>query len=217
MKTTKPEMPILPPLFYELTALAIVITVYINFPKLFIVNLSVAVFFLFLSIRLRIQILAIRISETEEMLASYRRFVLKLEPYKLVEFTQDLQSREALQLHDLATLYLDLKEYKKGETALRKVLSTWENSLGHEHPDIAGCLNNLANACAAQGLNVEADACYKRSIGILEKHSKSHSMLLGITLNNYAIFLREMHRSRDADLVEAILRSCQQRNGNIES
>jgi tetratricopeptide (TPR) repeat protein len=53
------------------------------------------------------------------------------------------------------------------ESLSRRVLEMQEKALGPEHPDVAGCLNNLAGLYDSQARYERAEPLYVRALTIL--------------------------------------------------
>ena len=84
----------------------------------------------------------------------------------------------------------------------QRALTIREETLGHEHPDVAASLNNLAKVYTDQSRHAEAEPLYKRSISILEKTVDPDHPHMALNLENYAQMLRKLGRNAEAGEME---------------
>jgi tetratricopeptide (TPR) repeat protein len=85
---------------------------------------------------------------------------------------------------------------------LTRALVIREKVLGHEHPETATPLNDLAFLYQTQGRNKEAEPLYQRALAIYEKTLPPDHPYTAITLENYASLLRKMNRAGEAQVLE---------------
>src|SRR5205823_4670761 len=80
----------------------------------------------------------------------------------------------------------------------KRSLDIFEKALGHDHPDVAGSLNNLAYLYDHQGRYEDAQPLFKRSLDIFEKALGPHHPNVATALNNLAVLYHEQRRYADA-------------------
>lgn len=78
-------------------------------------------------------------------------------------------------------------QYQRAIDAAKKAVEVSEKQLGKNHPDVAYCLNSLAELYRAKQQYKEAEPIYKRSIAIYEKTSGRNHPHTAIAINNLAI------------------------------
>ncbi len=76
-----------------------------------------------------------------------------------------LQSQRLL----LAALYARQGRNAEAERLFKRSVATFEKTLGPNHPDLAGVLDNLAGLYKDQGRYADARQVLKRSMAIREK------------------------------------------------
>jgi len=74
-------------------------------------------------------------------------------------------------------------QYDKGTAVARKALALAEKTVGHNHPETAVTLNNLASLYDKQGQYALAEPLFKRALEILDPSDPA----VGSTLTNLAI------------------------------
>ncbi|MEI6260933.1 MAG: serine/threonine-protein kinase [Deltaproteobacteria bacterium] len=67
-----------------------------------------------------------------------------------------------------------------------KALHVAEQAMGYNHPDVATCLNNLAELYIKQGQYAHAEPLYKRSLAIIKKVRGPDDLKMAKSLNNLA-------------------------------
>ena len=75
-------------------------------------------------------------------------------------------------------------KYAQATEIAKRALALRENALGHEHPEVAIALNNLAVLYDTQGQHAEAEPHFKRSLAIYEKALGPEHPDVAATLNN---------------------------------
>jgi len=89
----------------------------------------------------------------------------------------------------LGNVYLKLGQYPKAEPLLRQALEVRERTLGKEHPDTLGAINNLAVLLSDKGDYTAAEPLFRRVLEAQERTlGKEHPDTLG-TVNNLALLL----------------------------
>jgi CHAT domain-containing protein/tetratricopeptide (TPR) repeat protein len=88
-------------------------------------------------------------------------------------------------LHDLATLYVGVREYDRAEQLHQRSLSIRLSVLGPNHPDVAASLKDLAYLYTAMGAYGRAEPLLRRSLAIREM-APGDSMKLAGTRNALA-------------------------------
>jgi tetratricopeptide (TPR) repeat protein len=91
----------------------------------------------------------------------------------------------------------------------RNVLAFRQDVLGSRHPSVAKALADVALALEATGGLAEADALYKKAIGILEDAGLGGSVGLLPLLTQYAGLLRAANHMGAARLIEARIEALQ--------
>jgi tetratricopeptide (TPR) repeat protein len=94
----------------------------------------------------------------------------------------------------LAGLYREQDQYAKAQSLYERALAVRETALGPDHPAVANSLNNLALLYDNQGLYVEGRAPFTNGLWRTWKRP---------CLQNYALCLRAMDRSQEAEPLEA--------------
>ena len=89
--------------------------------------------------------------------------------------------------------------YSEAEPVLRQALSTFEQSLGPDHPDVAAPLSNLALLLRETNRRDEAEPLIHRALAIDEAHFGLNHPNILIRLNNFATLLYETNRPAEAE------------------
>jgi tetratricopeptide (TPR) repeat protein len=101
----------------------------------------------------------------------------------------DLTFSEAARLLNEAGRYLGERgQYREALPLYQRALAINEQVLGHEHPDTATSLNNLAVLYDAQGNYSEALPLYQRALAIYEQVLGPEHPKTALSLNNLAYF-----------------------------
>ena len=69
----------------------------------------------------------------------------------------------------------------------QRVLALAEQLRGPDHPEVATCLNNLAELYRTLGRYTDAEPLYKRALAIWEKAFGADDIGVGTALNNIAL------------------------------
>ncbi|MDP6779459.1 MAG: CHAT domain-containing protein, partial [Candidatus Latescibacteria bacterium] len=98
----------------------------------------------------------------------------------------------AQSLGNLAQLYLDLGQYPKAESLVKRSLAIGEKALGPDHPDVALSLSNLGAAYSGQGRFTQAEPLLKRALAIGEKVLGPDHVDVALFLSNLgAVYLQQ--------------------------
>ena len=109
----------------------------------------------------------------------------------------------------LAGILDGLGRNQDSEPIYRRVIAAFERIYGPEHYEIAVNLNNLALVRDATGDPLEAEALYRRSMAIKEKLFGREHVEVALTALNFASFLLDHHRPKEAaPLAESADRIC---------
>jgi tetratricopeptide (TPR) repeat protein len=76
--------------------------------------------------------------------------------------------------------------YGEAEPLLKRVLAIFDKTLGHDHPDLAQSLSNLAGLYLEQGRYDEAELLLRRALAINEKPLGDDHPDLAQSLNSLA-------------------------------
>lgn len=126
--------------------------------------------------------------------------------------------RLALTLDRLAEMYRIQGKFEEAERYLQWSLGIEEERYGPGHPQVAARLNNLAANYRARGMYEQAEPLYKRTLNNWEKRLGPDNSLVLFALENYADILRKLHRDKEAEHFEALLKTRRARNaGNPEA
>ena len=106
-------------------------------------------------------------------------------------------------------------QYAKAEPLYERALVIREKTLGMEHPNVAACLNNLAELYRAQGRYGTAEPLYQRALAIWEKALGPEHPHVAICLENYALLLQKMRHRKEASLLEARANTIRAKNALI--
>jgi tetratricopeptide (TPR) repeat protein len=91
----------------------------------------------------------------------------------------------------LGVVYLKLGHYTNAEQLLRTAVETRERTLGKEHPDTLGSVNNLASLLSDKGDYAEAEPLCRRALEAQERTlGKEHPDTLH-SVNNLALLLQK--------------------------
>ena len=91
--------------------------------------------------------------------------------------------------NQLGTLFWAKARYAEAEPLLRRVLPIFEASYGPDHPDVATCLNNLAQLLSDTNRLAEAEPLYRRALAIDEASYGPDHPIVARDLNNLASLL----------------------------
>jgi tetratricopeptide (TPR) repeat protein len=87
----------------------------------------------------------------------------------------------------------------ESEPQLRRALAIAEASHGPDHPNVAICLNNLAELLRTANRLTEAEPLYRRALAIDEaSYGPDHSNV-AVSLNNLALLLHATNRLTEAE------------------
>lgn len=119
------------------------------------------------------------------------------------QLAADLQPSNLTYLGAAAEVSYAFGEFHETGQLLEKVLNTQEKLLGPEHMDLAQTLNNLAVLRHTQGRHAEAEAYYLWALEICQANRHPLDQDAVNLMQNYAAFLKEIGRSREAAAVKA--------------
>jgi tetratricopeptide (TPR) repeat protein len=97
-------------------------------------------------------------------------------------------------LGNLVTLRRNQARYQEAVELSRRALAILERTLGADHPQLLGVLNNLAFVESETGRRDNADAVFLRALTIAENRLGTAHPTCGQILVNYAVFLRKCWR-----------------------
>ena len=101
-------------------------------------------------------------------------------------------NRQVIELHNAG-------KYSEAIAPAQRSLAISEKVLGKEHPDVATCLNNLAELYRAEGSYEKAEPLYLRSLAIYEKIMGKEHPLVATSLNNLAELYKAQGKSQKAE------------------
>ena len=110
-----------------------------------------------------------------------------------------IEDENPLYLDAHATMLWKMGRYDEAEPLYRRALAIGEKALGHNHPDVATWLNNLANLLQAQGNYRDAEPLFRRAIAIGEKTLGHNHPEVATWLNNLAILLQAQGKYDEAE------------------
>jgi tetratricopeptide (TPR) repeat protein len=119
------------------------------------------------------------------------------------QLAADLQPSNLTYLKAAAELSYAFGEFHETGHLLEKVLKIQGKLLGPEHLDLAQTLNNLGVLRHAQGRHAEAEAYYLWALEICEASRHPLDQDAVNLMQNYAAFLQETGRRREAEAVKA--------------
>jgi hypothetical protein len=102
-------------------------------------------------------------------------------------------------LYVLGRIQFARKKYADAEQLHLRSLAIQERSFGRDSINSVAVLDQLATVCIAQAKYANAESFYLRSIAILERNTASANLELAETAEKYAVLLRLMRRSEEAD------------------
>jgi tetratricopeptide (TPR) repeat protein len=105
--------------------------------------------------------------------------------------------------NNLAVVKRAQKRHDEARQLLERAIVDIETDGGPDHPALARVLNNLGTAYAALGRPQEADQAFRRSIAIAGERLGTQSLMYGVMLHNYAVFLRHDGRKAESKTLEA--------------
>ncbi len=114
----------------------------------------------------------------------------------------DLWPSDLTYLTAAAELSYAFGEFHETECMLEQVLRIQQKLLGPEHLDLAQTLNNLGVLRHTQGRYAEAEAFYLWALEVCEGHRNPRAPEVVNLWQNYAIFLQETGRHREADAIK---------------
>ncbi|MFA5111848.1 MAG: tetratricopeptide repeat protein [Desulfobaccales bacterium] len=115
----------------------------------------------------------------------------------------DLQPTNLTYLNAAAEFSYAFGEFHETEHLLKQVLRIQEKLQGPEHPALAQTLNNLGVLRHTQGQHAEAEAFYLWALEICEAHLNPEDPDVVSLMQNYAGFLQEIGRNREAASIKA--------------
>ncbi len=90
----------------------------------------------------------------------------------------------AAALTGLSSVHVALGDNAAAERDLQEALPLLERSLGPQHPELGGVLNNLGNVQSYQGRRAEALATFERGLSLRERSlGEAHPQTAGLRLN----------------------------------
>jgi tetratricopeptide (TPR) repeat protein len=119
------------------------------------------------------------------------------------QIAADLQPANLTYLKAAAELSYAFGEFHETGHLLEQVLRIQEKLLGPEHIDLAQTLNNLGVLRHTQDRQAEAEAYYVWALEICEANRHPQDPDAVNLLQNYAVFLQEVGRHPEAEIVKA--------------
>jgi len=102
------------------------------------------------------------------------------------EADEMLQSLNVTNLNRQATDLQSTGKTPQAEALLRQALATAQRTLGPEHPDTAGAMNNLATVLESEGNYPEAESLFRQSLAICRKKFGAADPRTAMALDNLA-------------------------------
>jgi tetratricopeptide (TPR) repeat protein len=102
-------------------------------------------------------------------------------------------------LNQAGSYIYGLGEYEEAEPLYKRALEIREKTLGEEHTNTVGSLNNLAGLYYAQGRYSDAEALLHRALKILDRTKGAHHLETAVALNNLAGLYCAQRRYDDAE------------------
>ncbi len=119
------------------------------------------------------------------------------------QMAADLQPSNLNYLRAAAEVSYAFGEFRETGELLEKVLNIQEKLLGPEHLDLAQTLNNLGVLRHTQGRHAEAEAYYLWALEICQANRHPLDQDVVNLTQNYAAFLEEIGRHREAAALKA--------------
>ncbi len=111
-----------------------------------------------------------------------------------------LESPEAARLLHETGYYLEERaQYMRAEQLLLRSKELYERLLGHEHLDVANCLNSLAELYRAQSRYAEAEPLCEHALVLREKILPPDHLQIAQSLNNLAAIYCNQERYAEAE------------------
>jgi hypothetical protein len=109
-----------------------------------------------------------------------------------LEFERDILNQEFMELYRTGN-------YDRAQVVGMKAYKVTTKTVGPDHPDVALCLNNLADIYKAVGRYAEAELLYNRSLAIMEKALGSKHPDVAASLNHLAELFYALGRYAEAE------------------
>ncbi len=119
------------------------------------------------------------------------------------QLAADLHPYNLMYLKTAAEVSYAFGEFNETGQLLEKVLNIQEKLLGPEHLDLAQTLNNLGVLRHTEGRFAEAEAYYLWALEICQAHKQPLDQDAVNLTQNYAAFLKEIGRHREAVAIKA--------------
>ncbi len=108
------------------------------------------------------------------------------------EFERDTLNQEFMELYRTGS-------YDRAQVVGMKAYQATTKTVGPDHPDVALCLNNLADLYKAVGRYAEAELLYNRSLAIMEKALGMKHLNVAASLNHLAELFYALGRYSEAE------------------
>ncbi|MFA7336378.1 MAG: tetratricopeptide repeat protein [Candidatus Obscuribacterales bacterium] len=135
--------------------------------------------------------------------------------YAALDIAEDFHSddrRLAMTLECLAEILFKQRQLSQAEGVVKRVIAIYEARYGPNHPDVGVFTNNLGLLYHTQKKHFMAESEYQKALRIQTKAlGNSHPQTLNV-IANYARLLKETHREREAQHLEACIEGA--RTGN---
>jgi len=99
---------------------------------------------------------------------------------------------------NLALLDARVGDYSQARQGLEQVISTWTQTLGPNHPNVARAESALASLLTIQGLHVQARRLHAAVLRVRERAYGPHHPLVARTLSNLAASVSRLGQPRQA-------------------
>ncbi len=108
-----------------------------------------------------------------------------------------LQPENPAYLNMAGRLAYETARYVEAQPLWEKALAIRKKSLGHEHPNVATSLNNLAALYRAQGQYAQAEPLFQRALKIWQISLPADHPNLATGMANYATLLENLGRKEE--------------------
>ncbi len=115
--------------------------------------------------------------------------------------------KTAKALEQLGLMYTKQRKFARAEPLYRLALDILEKSIGRRHPDFMQTLNALAELYVAEGKYTDAEPLFKLSVAAFEQALGAEHPHVADRLEDYALLLRTIRRTEEADVFETRARS----------
>jgi len=103
----------------------------------------------------------------------------------------------------IAAVHTQIGNLAEAKSLFESALAIQEETLGPDHPDVAGVLTDYAKLLFLTEDFTESEQAYKRALAIREEKLGANHPDLAETLEGYSDLLRETGRTEEADSLES--------------